>query len=349
MVFKSKGFVKYLLVLSSFFLLCLGCSKKEAVNLPNLNINFKAVADTIIAGKDLEKDSILVGSIRGISLNNDGDIYLLDNANKKVFQFDSIGKYKSAYISGVGRGPGEVANPNSIFVDKNNFVYLTDRDKRMFYIFEESGELFAEKKLDLIPSKITAFDTSKVFVTGFRFSFNDSNIVQSYSFENSEYSYVASFGNRAPVENELMANMSGFSDFISVAGQKFVLNRFFPYHFDIYDENLTLTHEELKEHVEFKPPARDNGLINLNAVGREILVLKDLVMVRYLVDGKSFFDIYDLNFEYLKTKSALELGMIEGGKHFASYPNKNQVISIYEDPYLNVMRYNFEKEKKEEN
>lgn len=341
MVCRSEFSHRYIVILSIVVLLSIGCSKSKTEETLHSNINLKASADTLLTVNDVEKDSILIGSIRGISVGNDGDIYLLDNANKRVFRFNNVGEYKSNYISGSGRGPGEVANPNAVFVDKNNFVYLTDRNERKFYIFDEKGKLFAENKLDLMPSRIAAFDTSRVFVTGFRFSYKDSNIVQSYNLENSEYSKKASFGKRTPMGNELLANMSGFSDFISVAENKFILNRFYPYHFDIYDKDLTLIHQEQKEHVAFKPPFRENGVVNLKAVGREILILKDWVLFRYLVDEKSFFDIYDPNFKYINTKSASELGIKEDGKYFASYVIKNEVIVVYEDPYFNVMRYSF--------
>lgn len=331
------------LILIILVLVSISCSNNKSQDNSSKDVGLKVSSDTLLTIYDVEKDSILIGSARAIALGTEGDIYVLDNKSNKVFRFDSIGAFKMQYIYNSGRGPGEINKPNSLFVDENSYLYLTDRDKRKFFVFNERGELFAEKKIDLMPSKISAFDTSKVFITGFRFTFQDSNIVQTYELKNSEYIKQGSFGIRTPVENELMVNMSGYSDFIDVVEKRIILNRFYPYHFEVYDENLILIHQERKEHSQFTAPFREDGLINFKSVGREILILKDWVLVRYLIEGKSYFDFYNKDFELIRTNSAEELGMKGGGKYFASYSKKNQVLVIYEDPLFNVMRYGFEK------
>lgn len=270
-----------------------------------------------------------------------GDIYLLDSGNKLIFKFDSNGKFKKIIELNIGRGPGEFISPNSIFVDSSEFIYITDRDAKKLVILDDHGDFHSDAILKMMPAQVAAFDLNNVFLVGFRFTYKDENIILKYSSVDDELKEISSFGERVPTEKGMLVDMSGYSDFVTVSNDQIILNRFFPYHFDIYDSNLNIIKEVEQTKEDFVLPYRNEGLVRMDGVGREIIILKDFNIVRYLVKETSYFDLYDKKWNYETTLDEDKLNIEGGGKFFSAIPGSNEFIVLYQTDTVTIKKYTF--------
>lgn len=331
------------IVLYISFLYIIGCSgEKQPQGLDQTQTGkFKSPvslkADTILTGDS----EILIGSVRGLSTGPEGDIYLLDNSSNKILRFNDRGDFKKEYLSGEGRGPGETIRPNTFFVDRLGYLYITDQSEKRFSVFSPDGKLFHSQVIRMMPSGIAAFDSSEVFLSGFRFSYSDSNIVEIYSLNDDTYYKTGSIGVRTPGGNEMLLNFAGQSDFVTVTGSRLIISRYYPYHFEIFNKNLELIAEQKREPEGFKPPYREKGIVQLDAFGREVLFLSGFNIVRYRYKEEDFFDVYDKVWNYKETLSSDNIGIEKEGKYYASNPEKAEIYVVYEDPEFKLVKYSF--------
>tara|TARA_R110002049_G_scaffold262311_1_gene438398 strand:- start:528 stop:1553 length:1026 start_codon:yes stop_codon:yes gene_type:complete len=330
-----------IIVLAVVFLNCTESDNKKnvAINegiIPELSIT----SDTLFTTSDISKNELLIGEIGAFTISDAYDFYLLDKSNYKVLKFDKSGNFVEEFLKGFGRGPNEVTRPNSIYVDREDFIYVTDRDERKFIVLNSNGEFYTEHKVKMMPSKITAIDSTTIFVTGFRFSFKDSNIVRVYKNIEGELIHTNSLGQRNSLNNQMIIDMSGYSDFINVQGGNLIVNRFYPYQFEIFDNTMKRIFEKEVDTESFTAPYREDGLIKLDAVSRELLTMKDFYVNRYLVNGIDYFDLFDKNLNLLSSFKGSELGVKPNAKYFGSYLENNKFYGLYEETYTSVIEYN---------
>jgi DNA-binding beta-propeller fold protein YncE len=75
-----------------------------------------------------------------------GEIFVTDGyGNSRVVKFDRDGKFIKTWGS-KGSAPGEFNLPHTIVIDKNNFVYVGDRENQRLQIFDLDGNFIKEWK-----------------------------------------------------------------------------------------------------------------------------------------------------------------------------------------------------------
>jgi len=112
----------------------------KASNLKSMEIPFKSIK-TLYTKWDqvFEKSTIIpfhfddpdmeIYTIGNVSINSKGDYLISDGKNpNKILLFDRNGKFKK-YIGYVGEGPGGYMLPASIFLDKEDNIYIQDLGK----------------------------------------------------------------------------------------------------------------------------------------------------------------------------------------------------------------------------
>lgn len=72
-----------------------------------------------------------------VSVDSDGNIYIVDSGNHRIAVFDYNGESISS-ISKNGNKPDELSNPVGIDVDENN-IYVADKDNHRIQIFSKDG------------------------------------------------------------------------------------------------------------------------------------------------------------------------------------------------------------------
>lgn len=74
---------------------------------------------------------------RGIAIDSENNIYVVDSGNSQVKKFDSTGKFLLLWGS-VGTGYGQFKNPTGIFSDQN-YIYVADTGNARIQKFDKSG------------------------------------------------------------------------------------------------------------------------------------------------------------------------------------------------------------------
>jgi len=84
-----------------------------------------------------DDDNYLFYDPRNISVDDKRNIYILERGNHRIQKFDKDGQFLQT-IGKDGQGPGEFERPYSLFLDKNNNIYVSDRGK--IHFFNPTGE-----------------------------------------------------------------------------------------------------------------------------------------------------------------------------------------------------------------
>lgn len=323
------------------FIILIGCNGKDY----NQSSTKLVVSDTVFTINIDSSQNFEITEIRDAVFNYNNEIIFLDrNLNKLIF-YSLEGVITNEIILKTGRGPGEVLQPNSVYVDENNFVYVTDRDQRKFIVFDKNGNFYNDAALDMMPSNIVAIDTNNVFITGFRFTSNDSNLVQLYSLSNNFYSKKTTFSTKINFGNERFTNMAGYSDYIHVFNNNLIVSHFVPYNIEVYNANLDLLTRINSDNELIKEPVFKNGTVFTETVMREVIPLNDFYLVRYKnfqdTTSLDFYDFYNKDWNLLDTYNSNELEIMQNGKFYLNNKStkSNSLYVLYENESIVLVRY----------
>ena len=99
--------------------------------------------DTVVA--DLSIGSLdsagpdLFGDVRGIAVDRQGTIYVLDFQSSEIRTFDSAGAYLET-IASSGQGPGEIAAANGLTLGPDGTLWINDHGKRALTNLSTDGK-----------------------------------------------------------------------------------------------------------------------------------------------------------------------------------------------------------------
>jgi DNA-binding beta-propeller fold protein YncE len=80
----------------------------------------------------------------GVALSLDGSIYVADGyANARVHKFTADGKLLYSWGE-PGSGPGQFRLPHSIFIDKRDRIWVSDRENSRIQIFDGEGNFLSQ-------------------------------------------------------------------------------------------------------------------------------------------------------------------------------------------------------------
>jgi DNA-binding beta-propeller fold protein YncE len=101
----------------------------------------------------------------GVALSSFGEIYVADGyGNARVHKFSPDGKLLFSWGE-PGAGPGQFRLPHSVFVDKQNRVWVTDRENSRIQIFDDKGK-FLTQWTDLIrPQDLIMDEDDTVYIS----------------------------------------------------------------------------------------------------------------------------------------------------------------------------------------
>lgn len=94
-------------------------------------------------------DSLHFNLPTDIAVADDGSFYVSDGyGNSRVVKFSSTGKYIKSWGT-YGNKPGEFIIPHGIALDKNNTLYVADRQNNRVQLFDTNGNFLKELKNDM--------------------------------------------------------------------------------------------------------------------------------------------------------------------------------------------------------
>jgi hypothetical protein len=103
-------------------LLCVACGRKE-IPLVEIAIEPYVKINELIPQFDLI--SSLVKSANALSIDGDGNLYFLDDANHRVLKYDENGRYL-CQIGGIGQGNNDLIFPSGIYIYEDSLYVLDD-------------------------------------------------------------------------------------------------------------------------------------------------------------------------------------------------------------------------------
>jgi hypothetical protein len=129
----------------------------------------------------------LFGEIRGVAVDGDGDLYVLDGTDHSIRRFTRSGRYVTR-AGRTGRGPGDLAYPRAMWHDGLRTLYVVDEYNGISIFDTDDEQLryrtrFAE---GWNAKNICGFDEDLVVA-----AFHDEKVVQVFS---AAHSFKRSFG-----------------------------------------------------------------------------------------------------------------------------------------------------------
>ena len=95
------------------------------------------------------KDSLHFNLPTDIAVADDGTFYVSDGyGNSRVVKFSSSGRFIKSWGS-YGNKPGQFIIPHGITIDKNNIIYVADRQNNRVQLFDTAGNYIRELKNDI--------------------------------------------------------------------------------------------------------------------------------------------------------------------------------------------------------
>jgi hypothetical protein len=92
-----------------------------------------------------EDENYVFYRARGISVDSEGNILVLDAGNNRIQKYDKDGKYLQT-IGKQGQGPGEFESPTSLNIDAKDNIYVSEMFQRL-HIFDKNGVFLKRIKL----------------------------------------------------------------------------------------------------------------------------------------------------------------------------------------------------------
>ena len=107
-------------------------------------------------------DSLHFNLPTDIAISRDGSFYVSDGyGNSRVVKFSSTGKFIKTWGT-YGKMRGEFIIPHGIVIDKNNIIYVADRQNNRVQLFDTTGKFLNELKnneqVEQLPSVAIDFD-----------------------------------------------------------------------------------------------------------------------------------------------------------------------------------------------
>lgn len=162
---------KYYIFIFFSFLLLLSCSKTDQTYTIEIKDGVRHVhnlspawGDTLkvalefvqkIGELDTEDENYMLYHPSDISIDKDGNIYVLDSGNFRIQKYDPEGNYMATF-GRKGQGPGEFEGPESIDIDADGNIYIADPGNNRVSVLSQDGKelrTFKTGKL-VIPFKL---------------------------------------------------------------------------------------------------------------------------------------------------------------------------------------------------
>ncbi|MDZ7773365.1 MAG: 6-bladed beta-propeller [Balneolaceae bacterium] len=121
----------------------------------------------IASGDGTDESAPLLGGIANVATGPEGDIYLYDSDNGRIFVYGPDGSYLRAFGRS-GEGPGEFGSISDMVVDRQNRVIVSDFGNARFSLFDEEGDLIKREPLHGLRSArdMTELPDGRFAVTG---------------------------------------------------------------------------------------------------------------------------------------------------------------------------------------
>ena len=95
--------------------------------------------EELVIGGDTKRPNYLLARIKDLAVDDEGNIYILDNKQIQIKVFSKTGKLLRV-IGRLGKGPGDIQSPLWVFFTGSREIMIEDHGNRRFIYFTPSGD-----------------------------------------------------------------------------------------------------------------------------------------------------------------------------------------------------------------
>jgi len=117
-----------------------------------------SLEEELIIGEAEGREEYTFSEIRGIAVDDEERIYVLDSKEAHIKIFDKNGRYIKT-ISRKGQGPGEIGFPRSMFITSQNEIIVPDISNRRLTFFSLQGKFIRSISTAKMSFRSTAIDS----------------------------------------------------------------------------------------------------------------------------------------------------------------------------------------------
>jgi len=302
-----------------------------------------------VFGKAEGNEDEIIGLVGGLAVDAFDNLYVTDNAFKKIKIFSNSGMLVKTMGRGEGRGPGEFLDLRTIDVDSSGNVYVVDMSKLEITMFDTSGKVIKTLKTPFKPTQIVSYSPANVFVTGFPDSYQG-DLIYKYDLTVVEADApVLRFCERYTGPHQWEIEHVGETNRISKSTDGGILfGTYFPYIIRKFSPEGKLEYELTRSPHFYRPPylkSKETRYIMPLSGSKACVFLQEDVIINLIYEineGRKllrlYLDFWDADHkEFLGMVSATDLG-IELSFHITT--DRRGSLYVFSDkPYPRVIKY----------
>lgn len=120
-----------------------------------------SLREDLVIGKAGGPDAEIFGSLNGLGVDDEENIYAFDRTSVKIHIFDRNGRHLRSFGSR-GQGPGELQYPGAMFVRDDGTVVVLDNSARNVVFYDTQGRLLRTLSTKMPPHRGIEIDSRGV-------------------------------------------------------------------------------------------------------------------------------------------------------------------------------------------
>lgn len=291
----------------------------------------------------------LIGGIRDMTTDREGNLYLVDHRSLDVKKFDPEGRMTNLYGLGEGQGPGEFSNPISVAVDSSHNVYVVDMENNNINVFSPDNQVINQLSTGFMPARIIVDREKSIYLIGFPM-FYSGDLIHKYELnDDNTYQRTISFGERPEgVDNSLLSR-AGNVDLLALDENGNVyLSLWYPYEIRKYTPEGELLNSYSREVSFFNDPELDeNGIVRFTSGSWGLMPVNEDTLINQIfrIDKNSdwtfYYDVIDINRgEHIGLISEIESDLPLNGRISAMDREHNIYIGA-NSPKIDIFKFSY--------
>src|SRR5438132_8150358 len=86
-------------------------------------------------------EGMKLGPCSGVAIDSRGNVYVIQRKSPPILCFDSSGKFLRSWGASLIAKEGDMTGAHGIRVDRDDFIWITDRERHLVRKFDQSGQL----------------------------------------------------------------------------------------------------------------------------------------------------------------------------------------------------------------
>ncbi len=306
-------------------------------------LRFELAEDLTIGGEP-EREHEVFGTISGVVVDSQGNIYVLDHGNCRVHVYYQNGEFSHSF-GWKGNGPGELSFPTCLAIDNREHLIVADMSTLEF--FDTFGGYITSIRIDQssIIRSVAVDGNDNLYISSF--DILKQNIIHKYSAEGEHLaSFCKSFAAGEDIDLRIESTFAG--GYIDIDDNDVIyFTQMLPYEIRKYTTEGRLLRRILRENSFMRSPEEyvkidgENMEFTLPVFSSSILVCENDIIINTVHNtsrsdddpSTSIIDVFDAGGRLLASRS------MDRPIKLAFSDRQSRVYAIDNSDYPKVIRY----------